>query len=252
MAHGALTNPVSRLAACGPEGKSASSAACVAALAESGTDEFDDWDNLRLPDVRGRDRQVVPDGQLCSAGIDRYRGLDLPRRDWPATELAAGADLTFTYRGTIPHEGTFRLYVTRDGYDPTAPLAWSDLEEKPFLSVQDPTLRGGSYRIKGTLPVGKQGRHLIYTIWQNSDTPDTYYSCSDVVFKREGGAPPPSAKPADPAEPVESVESVQPVANERLAEPVAATSALPLIGGGAAVIVILGALFAVFLHRRRT
>lgn len=23
---------------------------------------------------------------------------------------------------------------------------------------------------------------MIYTIWQNSDTPDTYYSCSDVDF----------------------------------------------------------------------
>lgn len=36
--------------------------------------------------------------------------------------------------------------------------------------------------MEGRLPAGKTGRQLIYTIWQNSDTPDTYYSCSDVIF----------------------------------------------------------------------
>jgi predicted carbohydrate-binding protein with CBM5 and CBM33 domain len=254
-AHGALTSPVSRLAACGPEGESGASAACVAALAESGTGKFDDWDNLRLPNVAGRDREVIPDGQLCSAGIDRFRGLDLPRKDWPTTRLTAGAGFAFAYRGTIPHEGTFRLYVTRDGYDPTAPLAWSDLETKPFLTAKDPALRSGSYRIKGTLPAGKVGRHLIYTIWQNSSTPDTYYSCSDVVFAAAPAKAPAVAKatkaPATSAAAAPAQEQAQEPVAQQKPEPVATTSRLPLIGGGAAVVVVLGALFAVFLHRRR-
>ncbi|GAA4675113.1 lytic polysaccharide monooxygenase auxiliary activity family 9 protein [Phytohabitans rumicis] len=259
MAHGALTTPVSRLAACGTEGESGDSAACVAALTASGTDKFDDWDNLRLPNVGGRDREVIPDGQLCSAGIDRYRGLDLARKDWPSTRLTAGAGLSFAYRGTIPHEGTFRLYVTRDGYDPTAPLAWSDLETKPFLTAKDPSFTGGSYRFKGTLPAGKVGRHLIYTIWQNSSTPDTYYSCSDVVFAAPATKAPAVAKAptttapatADAQEQAPAAQEQEPVAQQK-PEPVAATSALPLIGGGAAVLVVLGALFAVLLHRRRS
>jgi predicted carbohydrate-binding protein with CBM5 and CBM33 domain len=156
------------------------------------------WDDLRLAGVRGRDRQVIPDGRLCSAGLPAYRGLDLPRADWPATKLTAGARYTFKYRGTIPHKGTFRLYVTKPGYDPTKPLKWSDLEAKPFLQVTDPALRDGSYVFKGTLPKGRTGRHLIYTIWQNSDTPDTYYSCSDVVFR----APKPAATAAPNVQPV--------------------------------------------------
>jgi predicted carbohydrate-binding protein with CBM5 and CBM33 domain len=255
-AHGALTNPVSRLAACGAEGDSAGTAACVAARKESRND-FEDWDNLRLPDVDGRDREVVPDGKLCSAGLSRYQGLDLPREDWPVTTLTAGADLSFAYRGTIPHKGTFRLFVTRDGYDPTEPLAWSDLETKPFLTAKDPTMRSGSYRIKGELPSGKTGRHLIYTIWQNSDTPDTYYSCSDVVFKKAAAkttqvvpsateSVPPATEAAPPA--VET--SAPPAAAEP--EPVSATSALPLVGGGAALIVLFGAVYAILLHRTRS
>jgi predicted carbohydrate-binding protein with CBM5 and CBM33 domain len=254
-AHGALTNPVSRLAACGTEGDSAGTAACVAARKASRND-FEDWDNLRLPDVDGRDREVVPDGKLCSAGLSRYQGLDLPRDDWPATTLTPGADLTFAYRGTIAHKGTFRLYVTRDGYDPTAPLSWSDLESKPFLTATDPALRSGSYRIKGELPSGKTGRHLIYTIWQNSDTPDTYYSCSDVVFKDAAAKTTKVAPSASASVPAagEAVEAPAGVEAEAAAEPepVSTTSALPLVGGGAALIVLLGAGYAVLLHRTRS
>ncbi|WP_281892723.1 lytic polysaccharide monooxygenase auxiliary activity family 9 protein [Phytohabitans aurantiacus] len=256
-AHGALTNPVSRLAACGAEGDSAGTAACAAARKASRND-FGDWDNLRLPDVDGRDREVVPDGKLCSAGLSRYQGLDLPREDWPATTLTAGADLAFAYRGTIPHKGTFRLFVTRDGYDPTAPLTWSDLETKPFLTAKDPAMRSGSYRIKGELPSGKTGRHLIYTIWQNSDTPDTYYSCSDVVFKKaaaKAAKVAPSASesaPATEAAPPAVETTAPPPAAAADPEPVSATSALPLIGGGAALIVLFGAVYAVLLHRTRS
>ncbi|WP_345074513.1 lytic polysaccharide monooxygenase auxiliary activity family 9 protein [Phytohabitans flavus] len=250
QAHGALTTPVSRLAACGTEGTNAGSAACRAALAESDRDQWADWDNLRLPDVAGRDREVIPDGKLCSAGIGRYAGLDLARADWPATRLTSGASYAFAYRSTIPHEGTFKFYVTRDGYDPAAPLAWSDLESKPFLEAEDPPFRDDAYRMKGKLPAGKSGRHLIYTIWQNSSTPDTYYSCSDVIFSN------PAAKPANETKPqadsavaptAEAPESPEPVAQQ---EPVASTNALPLIGGGAAVVVVLGALLAVFLRRK--
>ncbi|MEW9549788.1 lytic polysaccharide monooxygenase [Nonomuraea sp. NPDC050783] len=205
-AHGALESPVSRAAACGATG---ASAACRAAAAVKGSALPGGWDDLRVANVGGRDRQVIPDGKLCSGGLPGFRGLDLARKDWPATRVRAGARFTFRYRGTIPHRGTFRLYVTRPGYDPARPLRWSALEREPFLTVRDPKLVDGSYVFKGRLPSGRTGRHLIYTIWQNSDTPDTYYSCSDVVFTaaaatRAGNAPalqPPAHAAAAPAGP---------------------------------------------------
>jgi chitin-binding protein len=52
--------------------------------------------------------------------------------------------------------------------------------------------------MEGRLPAGRTGRHLIYTIWQNSDTPDTYYSCSDVLFGD-------TANPAPDSEPTAAV-----------------------------------------------
>ncbi|RLP96316.1 lytic polysaccharide monooxygenase, partial [Micromonospora sp. CV4] len=185
--HGAPTSPISRAAACGPEGRYASTNACRAAV-EAGA-AVREWDNVRVAAINGRDREKIPDGELCSGGLSAYRGLDLPRTDWPSTELTAGARFTFRYRTTIEHRGTFRLYVTRPGYDPRAPLTWADLESRPFLTVTDPPVRAGAYQLPGRLPASRNGRHLIYTIWQNSNTPDTYYSCSDVVFRAARGTP---------------------------------------------------------------
>ncbi|ULR54174.1 lytic polysaccharide monooxygenase auxiliary activity family 9 protein [Streptomyces deccanensis] len=187
-AHGAPTDPVSRVSACSPEGGSQASAACRAAVAANGA-PFTAWDNMRIAGVNGRDREVVPDGQLCSGGLADYKGLDLARADWPSTRLSPGTTLDLTYRTTIPHTGTFKLFLTKPGYDPAKPLTWSDLPEQPFASITDPPLRNGSYRFSAKLPTDRTGRHVLYTIWQNTSTVDTYYSCSDVVF--------PKAKQAD-------------------------------------------------------
>ncbi len=208
-AHGAPTDPVSRSAACGSEGKFTQTAACQAARAQG--QWFDQWDNLRIADVNGRDRETIPDGKLCSGGLDTFRGLDLNRSDWPSAQVRAGKAITVSYRATIPHQGTFRMYVTKAGYDPKQPLRWADLESKPFLSATDPSFTGGSYSFKGTLPSGKVGRHVLYTIWQNSSTSDTYYSCSDVVFAKPAGstkkpaaALTKAAKPATTAKPAKA------------------------------------------------
>ncbi|MGW4748596.1 lytic polysaccharide monooxygenase auxiliary activity family 9 protein [Streptomyces sp. NPDC004290] len=196
FAHGSMTDPVSRVAACYAEGPEApKSAACKAAVASSGAQAFYDWNAVNIANAAGQHRQLIPDGKLCSAGNDKYRGLDLARADWPASAMTSGAH-TFRYKGTAPHKGSFELYVTKDGYDPSKPLKWSDLEAKPFLTVTDPGMQNGDYVFQGTVPK-KSGRHLIYSIWQRSDSPEAFYTCSDVVFgKDNGGTAPATAAPS--------------------------------------------------------
>ena len=43
------------------------------------------------------------------------------------------------------------------------------------------------------MPSGRTGRHVMYVVWQTSSTPDTYYSCSDLILKAagDGAAVPP-------------------------------------------------------------
>lgn len=186
-AHGSMTDPVSRVSACFAEGpEHPRSAACKAMVAAGGTQPLYDWNEVNIGDAAGRHRQIIPDGKLCSAGRDKYKGLDLPRADWPGTKLASGRH-TFRYRATAPHRGTFELYITKDGYDPRKPLKWADLEAKPFAKVTNPTLRDGSYVFDGTVPK-RSGRHLIYSIWQRSDSPEAFYTCSDVDFGRTAQA----------------------------------------------------------------
>lgn len=268
-AHGAPTDPVSRVVACSPTGGDrAGSAACRAAVAANGG-PFAAWDNLRLADVNGRDRQVVPDGRLCSGGLPGYRGLDLARADWPATRVTPGATLTVRYASTIPHTGTFRMYLTKPGYDPAGPLSWSDLPREPFARVTHPALTDGAYRMKVTLPSDRTGRHVLYTVWRNSSTPDTYYSCSDVVFPEreeeparaearteeaprsegitEEQAPRSEGVPEEQAAPRRPGPAGTPRAQERAAGP-----NTPVLAGGAALVLVLtgGATLALRLRRR--
>ncbi|WP_030720207.1 lytic polysaccharide monooxygenase auxiliary activity family 9 protein [Streptomyces sp. NRRL F-2580] len=186
VAHGSMTDPVSRVAACYAEGPEApKSAACKAAVASGGAQAFYDWNAVNIANAAANHRALIPNGQLCSAGNDKYQGLDLARADWPASPMTAGAH-TFRYKGTAPHKGSFELYVTKDGYDPTKPLKWSDLEPAPFAKATDPGMQNGDYVFSGTVP-NKSGRHLIYSIWQRSDSPEAFYTCSDVVFGKDNG-----------------------------------------------------------------
>ncbi|MFJ9623384.1 lytic polysaccharide monooxygenase [Streptomyces sp. NPDC101181] len=181
VAHGSMTDPVSRVSACFAEGpESPTSAACQAAVAAGGVQALYDWNGVNIANAAGNHRDLIPDGKLCSAGNDKFKGLDLARADWPASPVKAGRH-TFTFRATAPHKGSFELYLTKPGYDPAKPLAWSDLEAEPFAEATDPVLENGSYVFDGTIPE-RSGRQLIYTVWQRSDSPEAFYACSDVTF----------------------------------------------------------------------
>jgi predicted carbohydrate-binding protein with CBM5 and CBM33 domain len=262
QAHGAPSTPVSRAYACGAgTAQQKTSAACKAAIAAGA--EVAEWDNIRVANVNGRDRQVIPDGKLCSAGLATYQGLDLARSDWPSTKLTPGSGFTFSYKETIAHKGTFRLYVTKDGYSPTKPLRWADLESAPFATVTDPVLDNRAYVIKGALPKNKSGQHLIYTIWQNSSTADTYYSCSDVVFtvvgspsrsassSGTGGA---KSQAASAPAAAETPAATSPAAPNLVATSSSGIASTPVLAGvgGAVVLALAGGAAFVLLRRRRS
>ncbi|MBT3151798.1 lytic polysaccharide monooxygenase [Streptomyces sp. CHD11] len=181
-AHGSMGDPVSRVAQCYAEGpESPRSAACRAAVAAGGTQALYDWNGVRIGDAGGRHQELIPDGKLCSAGDEAFKGLDLARADWPATAVNSGS-YTFKYRVTAPHKGTFKVYITKPGYDPSQPLAWNDLDlANPVATSTDPAASGGFYTFNGTLPE-RSGKQLLYAVWQRSDSPEAFYSCSDVAF----------------------------------------------------------------------
>ena len=201
QAHGAIQVPGSRTWFCYQDGRNPNTgaiepknAACAAAVAQSGVSSLYNWFAVLRSDGAGRVNGFIPDGQLCSGGTGgpyNFSGFNLARADWPTTHLTAGANVQFKYNNWAKHPGTFSLYITKNGYDPSKPLAWSDLEPTPFDQVTNPPANGGPgtddghYYWNGRLPAGKTGKHLIYSVWSRSDSTETFYGCSDVVF--DGG-----------------------------------------------------------------
>ncbi|MFI8950581.1 lytic polysaccharide monooxygenase [Streptomyces sp. NPDC053750] len=199
-AHGSMGDPVSRVSQCYAEGpESPKSAACKAAVAAGGTQALYDWNGIRIGNAAGKHQELIPDGKLCSANDPQFAGMDLVRADWPATSVSSGS-YTFKYRVTAPHKGTFKVYVTKPGFDPAGPLGWGDLDlANPVATVTDPAASGGFYTFSGTLPE-RSGKHMLYAVWQRSDSPEAFYSCSDISFGGgSGGVESQSAGGAAPA-----------------------------------------------------
>ena len=191
-AHGATTSPGSRTYLCYVDGHwtggdlDPRNAACRRAVAAGGKQPLWDWFGVLRSDGAGRTRGFIPDGQLCSGGTTKYAAYDAPGDDWPATRLTSGARWTVRYNAWAAHPGQFRLYVTRDGYDPRQPLTWDSLEPAPFSVWNETAPNGqGEYYWDVQLPAGKTGRHIVYSVWQRSDSTETFYGCADVVF--DGG-----------------------------------------------------------------
>ncbi|WP_329621195.1 lytic polysaccharide monooxygenase [Streptomyces sp. NBC_01255] len=181
-AHGAVFNPVSRVAACYAEGpETPKSQVCKDLVADSGTQPLYDWNEVNIANADGQHQALIPDGKLCSANRAKYRALDWARTDWPATAVAAGS-FDFKVRATAAHSGTMTVYITKAGFDPTQPLKWSDLDAAPVAVYNTTrTATDGYYNFTGTLPA-RTGRHIVYKVWQRNDSPEAFYSCSDVTF----------------------------------------------------------------------
>ncbi|WP_051764531.1 lytic polysaccharide monooxygenase auxiliary activity family 9 protein [Saccharothrix syringae] len=196
-AHGAMMKPGSRTFLCWQDGLTPTgniqpvNPACSAAVSAGGTNSLYNWFGVLRSDGGGRTRGFIPDGKLCSGGNATYSGFDIARNDYPVTHLTAGANFRWSYNMWAAHPGTFHLYVTKDSWSPTRALAWDDLESTPFHSVTNPPSSGsvgtvdGQYYWNANLPAGKSGRHIIYSVWTRSDSQETFYNCSDVVF--DGG-----------------------------------------------------------------
>lgn len=189
--HGSMETPVSRIYNCFLENpENPKSDACKAAVQLGGTQALYDWNGVNQANANDMHRELIPDGKLCSGGKETFKGMDLPRADWPSTMIAPDSNgrFEFVFIASAPHSTDyFRFYVTKDGYDPLSQLKWSDLEEPPFCEINDVVLENGRYKMDCPLPQDKTGKHVIYTIWQRDDSTEAFYTCTDVEFM--GGEP---------------------------------------------------------------
>lgn len=108
-------------------------------------------------------------------------GLSCANRCWRANVRVQG-------QCTAPHKtygkGYFDFYITKDGWaDTNEILSWDSLEDTPFCRYLGESDRNmlKTEIFSCTVPQ-KAGKHVIYTVWQRDDSPEAFYSCSDVIF----------------------------------------------------------------------
>ncbi|MFB9159947.1 lytic polysaccharide monooxygenase [Chromobacterium violaceum] len=184
--HGSMEVPVSRAYGCFQEGPEAPiSSACREAKRVGGAQAIYNWNAINQTPAGDNHQALVPDGALCGGGKAEFKGFNLARSDWRATSIVPDAkgDYEFVFQATAPHATKyFRLYVTRDGWNPSTPLKWSDLTLFGAYNGNPPLDVGNRYRMTMRLPAGKTGRHIIYSVWKRSDSEEAFYACSDVSF----------------------------------------------------------------------
>jgi len=214
--HGAMMIAGSRTFLCWEDGITSTgqivpqNPACQAAIAQSGPTPLFNWFAVgnRAGATSGQTSGFIPDGKICSGNSNYFdfSGFDLVRSDWPKTHLTSGSTIQVRYNKWAAHPGTWRLYLTKPTWDPTKPLTWSQIDTTPFSSATDPASVGnpGSvdsyYFWNAALPSGRTGYQIIVSVWARSDSTETFYGCSDVVFDGGNGqvtgigvdAPPPT------------------------------------------------------------
>ncbi|MGW4382468.1 lytic polysaccharide monooxygenase [Kitasatospora sp. NPDC004531] len=197
-AHGVAIVPGSRTYLCYQDARTGSGSleptnpACRAAVAQSGTTPLYNWFAVLDSAANGRGQGYVPDGTLCSAGNKSpydFSAYNAARDDWPRTHLTSGATIEVDYSNWAAHPGEFRIYLTKQGWSPTTPLAWADLSLISTVAnppqVGSPGTDGGHYYWNLALPSGRSGNAAMLIQWVRSDSPENFFSCSDLVF--DGG-----------------------------------------------------------------
>lgn len=204
LAHGTSDYPKSRALACKElgvtnwPGGGTGLSGCDDGYDLGGARPFDNWNEIVINDTRqGKKepqyRSIIQDGTLCAAGNPANAGLDVVG-EFPTTALQSGTETTLKFRASAVHNPyTFSHYVTKDGWDDSKALTWDALEPTPFLVADSMTTagegRGGEFQVPVTLPEGKSGHHVVYTIWQGNIKADgsvqsneAFFSCADVTF----------------------------------------------------------------------
>lgn len=223
-AHGASIFPGSRQYFCWVDGLQdngqiiPANPACQDAVAASGTTPLYNWFADLNPAAAGQTAGYIQDGRICDGtgpegtvnGPFDFEPYNMMRDDWPRTHLTAGDTYTFRHNNWAAHPGRFDVYLTVQGWDPFAPLSWSDLEL--IDTAANPPQTGGpggleNYFWETTFPANRSGQHLVFVHWVRSDSPENFYSCSDIVFDGGngevsglGGDPGP-IDPPDPPDP---------------------------------------------------
>lgn len=174
-AHGYVDSPGSRAILC----KNGQNKDCGAIVYEP--------QSLEAP--KGFPHAGPADGKIASAGGIFPKLDEQSATRWTKVNIHAGTN-TFNWKLTAAHAtASWKYYITKDNWDPNAPLSRNSFDLTPFCSVD----YGGArppFEYSNTCNVPQRsGYHVILAVWEVADTANAFYNVIDVNF---GGSNPPS------------------------------------------------------------
>lgn len=171
-AHGYVEGPLSR------------SAACAAGLNSGCGSIVYEPQSLEAP--KGFPEAGPADGQIASAGGLFGGVLDQQSADrWYKNEITTGP-LLMDWKYTAPHSTSkWHYYMTKQGWDPNAPLDRADLELVAEVE-HDGSKASTNPDHTITVPSDRSGYHVILAVWDISDTVNAFYNVIDVDVVGEG------------------------------------------------------------------
>lgn len=220
MAHGAVGVPIARQYQCRldggydypPDGSGIHADGCRTTYQRgyNSSYPFLQWNEVAAnPEGQGSNQQelemAVPNGLLCAGGDPKKAGLDLaPAALWPKTTVTPKqGKIEVRWDNTQAHNpAVMRIYLSKQSYDLSQPLKWSDLDKIYEASAPEPDPAHGEghlpgvttfYHLSVPIPRDRHGPAVLFSYWQRIDSSNEgFFNCSDINIVRaetEGGFP---------------------------------------------------------------
>ncbi|WP_157497113.1 N-acetylglucosamine-binding protein GbpA [Hahella ganghwensis] len=169
LAHGYISSPASRSYQC----KLGDNVNCGAIQWEPQSVEGPD----RYPETG------PADGKIASAGVSHFSELDEQSVNrWNKLPMQAGRN-TFSWHFTANHATRdWRYFITKENWNPNAPLKRSSFEAQPFCTHQGNNQRPPTDLSHDCDVPSRSGYHVILGVWDVGDTVNSFYQVIDVNF----------------------------------------------------------------------
>ncbi|SDV46255.1 lytic polysaccharide monooxygenase [Chitinasiproducens palmae] len=139
------------------------------------------------------------DGEIASTSVNGAEKVldEQSAQRWRKTVMHAGEHQRFVWEYSALHKTRrWNYFITRQDWNPNAPLTRAQFEAKPFCQYQNsqqpywdhPELMPTSPTVHTCKLPKRDGYHVILAVWEVADTPHAFYQQIDAEFVNGGAA----------------------------------------------------------------
>ncbi|AJS59930.1 lytic polysaccharide monooxygenase [Paenibacillus sp. IHBB 10380] len=139
------------------------------------------YEPYSLEALKGFPAAGPADGKIASANGQFAPLDDQSATRWSKVNLSPGTT-TFNWNIKVPHAtSSWKYYITKQDWNPNAPLSRASFDLAPFCSVSYHGTPGGTYSDTCNVP-NRTGYQVILAVWEIADTANAFYNVIDVNF----------------------------------------------------------------------